>query len=391
MFFPMPQEALVKGSAERFLTTHTGSLPRPEDLVRMMYAKEEGVPVERDALAARIRSAVEEVVRKQVEAGVDIVNDGEMSKPSYATYVKDRLGGFGGTGNSFVYQDLVEFPNLARKVFGDPGRSRRKTPGCNAPISVRDAQGPREDVDNLGAAAGKVKPRQLFMSAASPGVIGLFFRNDYYPSQEEYLFAIADAMRHEYETVAKAGIVLQIDCPDLAMGRHIQYANLSLDEFRKKARLHVEALNHALAGVPPERARMHLCWGNYEGPHHHDVPLEQIIDIVFLARPSAISFEAANPRHAHEWKLFETVKLPEGKVLIPGVLESKTNFIEHPELIAQRIGRYAKLVGRENVIAGSDCGYGTWVGQAAVDPDVVWAKMAAMAEGARIATREFWK
>ena len=381
----------MKRSTDRFLTTHTGSLPRPDDLIRTMYAKEEGVPVERDALAARIRSAVEEVVRKQVEAGVDIVNDGEMSKPSYATYVKDRLGGFGGTGNSFVYQDLVEFPNLARKVFGDPGRSRRKTPGCNAPISVRDAQGPREDVHNLSAAAGKVKPRQLFMSAASPGVIGLFFRNDYYPSQEEYLFAIADAMRHEYETVAKAGIVLQIDCPDLAMGRHIQYANLSLDEFRKKARLHVEALNHALAGIPPERARMHLCWGNYEGPHHYDVPLEQIIDIVLLARPSAISFEAANPRHAHEWKLFETVKLPEGKVLIPGVLESKTNFIEHPELIAQRIGRYAKLVGRENVIAGSDCGYGTWVGQAAVDPDVVWAKMAAMAEGARIATREFWK
>jgi 5-methyltetrahydropteroyltriglutamate--homocysteine methyltransferase len=198
-------------------------------------------------------------------------------------------------------------------------------------------------------------------------------------------------MRHEYETVAKAGIVLQIDCPDLAMGRHIQYAGLSLEEFRKKARLHVEALNRATANIAPEQLRMHLCWGNYEGPHHCDVPLADIIDIVFTARPSAISFEAANPRHAHEWKLFETVKLPEGKVLIPGVLESKTNFIEHPELIAQRIGRYAKLVGRENVIAGSDCGYGTWVGQAAVDPDVVWAKMAAMAEGARIATKEFWR
>src|SRR2546428_74545 len=278
----------MKRSTERFLTTHTGSPPRPEDLVRMMYAREEGVPVDRAELGARIHSAVEDVVHKQAAAGVDIVNDGEMSKPSYATYVKDRLNGFGGTGNTFVYQDLVEFPNLA-------------------------------------------------------------------------------------------------------MGRHIQYANLSLDEFRKKARLHVEALNHALADIPPEQLRMHLCWGNYEGPHHCDVPLADIIDIVFLARPSAISFEAANPRHAHEWKLFETVKLPEGKVLIPGVLESKTNFIEHPELVAQRIGRYAKLVGRENVIAGSDCGYGTWVGQAAVDPDVVWAKMAAMTEGARIATREFWK
>jgi 5-methyltetrahydropteroyltriglutamate--homocysteine methyltransferase len=360
----------------------------------MMYAREEGVPVDRAALASRIRSAVEEVVGKQAAAGVDVVNDGEMSKPSYATYVKDRLNGFGGTGNSFVYQDLVDFPNLAKRVFGDPGRSRRKTPGCNAPISVRDSAAARDDVDNLKAAFAKLSlenaAQETFISAASPGVIGLFFRNEHYPSQEAYLFAIADAMRHEYETVAKAGVILQIDCPDLAMGRHIQYASLSLEEFRKRARLHVEALNHALANIAPERLRMHLCWGNYEGPHHCDVPLEQIIDIVFLARPAGISFEAANPRHAHEWKLFETVKLPEGKVLIPGVLESKTNFIEHPELVAQRIGRYAKLVGRENVIAGSDCGYGTWVGQAAVDPDVVWAKMAAMAEGARIASREHW-
>ena len=381
----------MKRSSERFLTTHTGSLPRPEDLVRMMYAKEEGVPVDPRALGARIRSAVEEIVQKQAAAGVDVVNDGEMSKPGYATYVKDRLDGFGGTGNTFVYQDLVEFPNLAKRVFGDPGRSRRKTPACNAPIGVRDPKAARDDVDNLKAAASRVKTEETFMSAASPGVIGLFFRNDHYPSQEAYLFAIADAMRHEYETVAKAGIVLQIDCPDLAMGRHIQYADLSLAEFKKKARLHIEALNHATANIAPDRLRIHLCWGNYEGPHHCDVPLADIIDLVFSARPDAISFEAANPRHAHEWKLFETVKLPEGKVWIPGVLESKTNFIEHPELIAQRIGRYAKLVGRENVIAGSDCGYGTWVGQAAVDSDVVWAKMAAMAEGARIATKEFWR
>ena len=381
----------MKRSTERFLTTHTGSLPRPEDLVRMMYAREEGVPVEGAALATRIRSAVEDVVRRQADAGVDVVNDGEMSKPSYATYVKDRLNGFGGTGNTLVYQDLVEFPNLAKRVFGDPGRSRRKTPGCNAPISVRDDMAAARDVDNLKAAAAKVKPQEMFMSAASPGVIGLFFRNDHYPSQEAYLFAIAEAMRHEYETVAKSGVVLQIDCPDLAMGRHIQYASLSLEEFRNKARLHVEALNHATANIAPDRTRVHLCWGNYEGPHHCDVPLADIIDVVFSARPAGISFEAANPRHAHEWKVFESVKLPEGKVLIPGVLESKTNFIEHPELVAQRIGRYAKLVGRENVIAGSDCGYGTWVGQAAVDPDVVWAKMAAMAEGARLATRQFWR
>src|SRR6188768_4128093 len=381
----------MKRSTERFLTTHTGSLPRPDDLIRMMYAKEEGVPVDAKALGARIREAVAEVVKKQADAGVDLINDGELSKPSYATYIKDRLDGFGGTGNTFVYQDLADFPRLEKRVFGDPGRSRRKTPACNAPISVRDEQAPQIDADNRKAALKDVKAAGGFMSAASPGVVSLFFRNDHYKDFETYIFAIADAMRDEYETVAKAGFVLQIDCPDLAMGRHIQYADLSLADFRKRAGMHVQALNHALANIAPERLRMHLCWGNYEGPHHCDVPLADIIDIVFTARPSAISFEAANPRHGHEWTVFERVKLPAGKLLIPGVIESKSNFIEHPELIAQRIGRYARLVGRENVIAGSDCGYGTWVGQAAVDPDVVWAKFAAMAEGARIASREFWK
>ena len=378
-------------STERFLTTHTGSLPRPDDLVLSMYAKEEGAPVDGAGLAARVRSAVTEVVRRQVDAGIDIVNDGEMSKPSYATYIKDRLDGFGGSGNTFVYQDLAQFPKLTQRVFGDPGRSRRKTPACNAPIKVRDADAARIDVENLKAALAGPKAKHAFMSAASPGLVSLFFRNDYYPSQEAYLFAIAEAMRQEYETVAGAGFVLQIDCPDLAMGRHIQYAALSLAEFRKRAGMHVEALNHALSNVAPEKLRMHLCWGNYEGPHHCDVPLADIMDIVVLARPDAISFEAANPRHGHEWTLFERFRLPAGKVLIPGVIESKSNFIEHPELVAQRLGRYAKLVGRENVIAGSDCGYGTWVGQAAVDPDVVWAKMAAMAEGARIASKQFWQ
>ena len=378
-------------STERFLTTHTGSLPRPEDLIRTMYAKEEGVPVDRAALGKRVREAVAEVVQKQVGAGIDLVNDGEMSKPSYATYVKDRLAGFGGTGNTFVYQDLAQFPRLEKRVFGDPGRSRRKTPACNGPIGVRDAEAAQMDVDNLKAATAGTKAAATFMSAASPGVVSLFFRNDHYKDFETYIYAVAEAMRHEYETVARAGIVLQLDCPDLGMGRHIQYGELSLAEFRKRAQLHVEALNHAVANIAPDLLRMHLCWGNYEGPHHCDVALADIVDIVFLAKPRAISLEAANPRHAHEWTVFEKVKLPDGKVLIPGVIESKSNFIEHPELIAQRIGRYANLVGRENVIAGSDCGYGTWVGQAAVDPDVVWAKFAAMAEGARIATKQFWK
>jgi 5-methyltetrahydropteroyltriglutamate--homocysteine methyltransferase len=379
-------------STDRFLTTHTGSLPRPDDLVRMMYAKEEGVPVDAAALMARVRAAVSDVVRRQVDTGIDLVNDGELSKPSYATYVKDRLDGFGGSGNTFVYQDLADFPNLAARVFGDPGRSRRKTPACNARIGVHDPAAAGVDVDNLKAAlaAAQAPLSQAFMTAASPGLVSLFFRNEHYESQEAYLFAIADAMRHEYEAVANAGIMLQIDCPDLAMGRHIQYAHLGLAEFRKRAAMHVDALNHALAGIAPEQLRMHLCWGNYEGPHHFDVPLADIIDFVFAARPSAISFEAANPRHGHEWVLFEQIKLPPGKVLIPGVIESKSNFVEHPELVAQRLGRYAKLVGRENVIAGSDCGYGTWVGQAAVDPEVVWAKLAAMVEGARIASRCFW-
>jgi 5-methyltetrahydropteroyltriglutamate--homocysteine methyltransferase len=381
----------MQRSTDRFLTTHTGSLPRPDDLIRMMYAKEEGVPVDAAALAARVRAAVAEMVKKQAEAGVDLINDGEMSKPSYATYIKDRLNGFGGSGNTFVYQDLADFPRLEKRVFGDPGRSRRKTPACNAAISVRDKEAAQTDADNLKTALANLTAAGGFMSAASPGVIGLFFRNEHYPSQQAYLEAIAEAMRHEYETVAKAGLVLQIDCPDLAMSRHIQYADLSLPEFRKRAQLHVEALNHAVANIPAEQLRMHVCWGNYEGPHHGDVALADIIDIVFSAKPNAISFEAANPRHAHEWTLFEKVKLPDGKVLIPGVIESKSNFIEHPELIAQRIARYAKLVGRENVIAGSDCGFGTWVGQAAVDPDVVFAKLAAMAEGAAIATKQFWK
>ena len=355
-----------------------------------MFAKEEGRPVDSEALARRIRGSVKEIVEKQRNAGVDIVSDGEMSKPSYATYIKDRLSGFGGVGNTFVYQDLVDFPNLAKRVFGDPGRSRRKTPACNGPISVSDPDAVSRDVSNLRAAVGERQEPRAFMTAASPGLISLFFRNQYYPSQSAYLEAVAEAMRPEYEAIVAAGFDLQVDCPDLAMGRHIQYADLKLPEFRKRAAEHVEILNHALSGIPPERIRMHLCWGNYEGPHHCDVPLADIIDIVFAARPSSISLEAANPRHAHEWAVFEGVKLPQGKVIIPGVIESKSNFIEHPELIANRISNYAKLVGRGNVVAGSDCGYGTWVGQAAVDPDIVWAKLAALTEGARIASGRFW-
>ncbi len=380
----------MQRSVDRILTTHTGSLPRPDDLTQAMFAREEGVPVDPAALAARIRSAVAQVVRKQTEVGVDVISDGEFSKPSYATYVKDRLAGFRGASHPLQYRDLVDFPGMARRVFGDPGRARRKTPACTAQIALRDGEAARVDVANFQAALSQAKAREAFLSAASPGVISLFFRNDHYPSHETYLFAIAEAMKHEYETVAGAGLVLQVDCPDLAMGRHIQFADLSVEEFRKMARLHLEALDYALARVPPEQARIHLCWGNYEGPHHYDVPLADIIDLVFAARPAVVSFEAANPRHAHEWRVFESVKVPGGKVIVPGVIDSTTNFIEHPVLIADRITRYARLVGRENVIAGSDCGFGTWVGQAAVDPDIVWAKLGSLAEGARLASRDLW-
>jgi 5-methyltetrahydropteroyltriglutamate--homocysteine methyltransferase len=380
----------MKRSTDRFLTTHTGSLPRPDALIRTMFAKEEGVPVERPALEAQIRAAVQDSVRRQQDSGLDIVNDGEMSKPSYATYIKDRLDGFGGESHPLQYRDLVDFPVLQARVFGDPGRSRRRTPGCTGPVRARDTAAVVADLANLKAALGGSDAAEGFLTAASPGLISLFFHNGFYASHEAYLAAIAEAMRPEYEAIVAAGIVLQLDCPDLAMGRHIQFAGLDLAEFRRMARLHVEALNHATAGLPPERMRLHLCWGNYEGPHHYDVALADILDIALAARPAALSFEAANPRHAHEWALFERLKLPEGKILIPGVLESKSNFIEHPELVAQRIGRFATLVGRENLIAGGDCGYGTWVGQAAVDPAVVWAKLAAMAEGARIASRQFW-
>jgi len=381
----------MKRSTDRFLTTHTGSLPRPDELIRLMYAVAEGVPVDRAALDARIHSAVEEVVKKQIEAGVDAVNDGEMSKPSYSTYVKDRVDGFGGTDQpKLKYQDLADFPPLLAKAYADPGRQRRRIPSCNAPIRARDTKAVEADIANLKAAAGKLGPVDTFMSSASPGVIAIFFHNGYYKTREDYIHAIAEAMRPEYEAIARAGLTLQIDCPDFAMGRHIQFPDASVAEFRKELEINLEALNSATKNIPPDQMRMHLCWGNYDGPHHYDVPLKDVVDVVFRARPSAISFEAANPRHAHEWEVFEEVKLPAGKMLIPGVLESKGNFIEHPELIAQRIGRYAKLVGRENVMAGSDCGYGTWVGQAAVDAGVVFAKLAAMAEGARLATKEFW-
>jgi 5-methyltetrahydropteroyltriglutamate--homocysteine methyltransferase len=358
----------------------------------MMWAREDGTAVDAAALDERVRLAVDEAVVKQTKAGIDIVNDGEWGKPSYATYIKDRLNGFGGTATTtYVFQDIEALPQTKARVAADPGRKHRKAPACNGPITVRDMEAPRTDAGRLKAALETHGATGGFLTAASPGVTAFFFHNDYYSSHEEYVFAIADAMRHEYETIAGAGVTLQVDCPDLAMGRHTQFRELDLAGFRERMELNVEALNRALVNIPAERVRMHLCWGNYPGPHHYDVPLQDIVDVVWKAKPHAIQFEAANPRHGHEWVVFETVKVPEGKVLIPGVIECQSNYIEHPELVAQRIERYAKLVGRDNVMAGVDCGFSIHVGSGGVDPDVVWAKLGALAQGAAIASRRFWR
>lgn len=377
-------------SHNRFLTTHVGSLPREDDLIELMFAKEDGQDIDPEILERRIEQAVDFVVGKQAGAGIDIINDGEQSKPSYATYIKDRLNGFGGTGNSYVFQDLEDFPGVKERIVSDPGRKHRKTPACNAPITVKDMTAVEKDAGTLNAALSRFEGKQAFMSAASPGVTALFFRNEYYDSDEDYVFALAEGMRHEYEAIAAAGITLQIDCPDLAMGRHTQFRELSLSQFRDRIMVNIEAINRATANIPETQLRMHMCWGNYPGPHHCDVPFRDVIDLIWRARPHAIQFEAANPRHAHEFAMFEQVKLPEGKVLIPGVIECQSNYLEHPELVAQRIGRYAHLVGRENVMAGIDCGFSIHVGSGRVQRDIVWAKLGVLAEGAAIASRRFW-
>jgi 5-methyltetrahydropteroyltriglutamate--homocysteine methyltransferase len=385
----------MKRSTRRILTTHTGSLPRPQDLLAMMTAKEAGEPYDREALNTSIRSAVTAIARRQADAGVDVINDGEMSKPGYSNYIKDRMSGFGGesvglgSGAAPPLGDLQDFPEYAARLFPSVS-SILKTPACTGPISYQDTRDLNHDIANLKEAALSVKAEEVFMSAASPGVISLFLPDRHYGSHEAYLAALADAMKTEYQAIHDAGFLLQVDCPDLAMGRHIQFNDLSVPQFRKKAALHVEALNHALAGIPPESVRLHLCWGNYEGPHHRDVPLKDIMDVVLKANVAAISFEGSNPRHEHEWRVWEDARLG-GKALIPGVLDSSCNFIEHPDLIAERIVRLARLVGRENVIAGSDCGFSTFAGFVVVDPSITWAKLKAMAEGARRASRELWR
>jgi 5-methyltetrahydropteroyltriglutamate--homocysteine methyltransferase len=369
-------------------TTHTGSLPRPDDLIAIMWARGDGVPVDESALAARVAGAVSEAVEKQVRAGITVVNDGEMSKPSYATYVQDRLEGFGGESpESYFFADLVDYPKSMDLVAANPGRRKRSAPACNGPIAVKDEEAAALDMVNLRGAAEAAGAQAIFSSAASPGVVSLFFPNEYYGTDEEYVFAIAEAMRHEYEAIAAAGAYVQLDCPDLAMGRHTAYAEMDRRAFRDRVQMNIEALNHAVRNIPPEQLRMHLCWGNYPGPHHCDVPVTDIIDLVWRARPNTVLFEAANPRHAHEWAAFEEIAIPEEKILCPGVIEPQSNYIEHPELVAQRIERFARIVGPERVMAGVDCGFSVHVGMRGIDPDVAWAKLSSLADGAAIASR----
>ncbi len=383
----------MKRSIRRILTTHTGSLPRPEPLLSLLIAKEAGALADRAQFDAAVRDAVTETIRKQIEAGVDVINDGEMSKPGYSTYVKDRLSGFEGESTPMIgmLADLRDFPDYAARFLAQSPAASLKRPACNGPIRYRDTHDLELDIANLKAATAGVKAEEVFMSAASPGVIAVFLTNHHYRTREAYLGALADAMKTEYEAIHRAGFLLQVDCPDLAMNRHIQFADLTTADFRKQAAMQVEALNHALANIPADAVRLHLCWGNYEGPHHRDVAMKDIIDVVLKAKPAGISFEASNPRHEHEWKIWQDIKLPAGKMLIPGVLDSSTNFIEHPELVAQRITNFASAVGRENVMAGSDCGFSTFAGMIVVDPQITWAKLKAMAEGARLASRELWK
>jgi 5-methyltetrahydropteroyltriglutamate--homocysteine methyltransferase len=374
----------MKRSTEQILTTHTGSLPRPVELADALERRDRGEGADPD-LGERIRDAVIDVVRRQIQVGVDLVNDGEAGKIGYSTYVKERLDGFGGEGAPHrPPPEAEDFPEYWESR-GDHGAA---TPACVGPLAYRDTEAVRADIANLKDGLEAAGHSDAFMSAASPGVIALFLENQHYASHEEYVFAIADAMKVEYDEIHRAGIVLQLDCPDLAASRH-RYGE-DLGEFRRRVALHLDAIAHATRDIPPEAMRLHVCWGNYEGPHHLDVPFADIIDLVLDARPAALSFEAANPRHAHEWTVFEDVDLPDGKVLIPGVLDSTTNYVEHPELVAQRILRYAELVGRENVIAGSDCGFATFATAIQVHPTITWAKLRAMSEGARLASERLW-
>jgi 5-methyltetrahydropteroyltriglutamate--homocysteine methyltransferase len=394
----------MKLSTDRILTTHVGSLPRPPDLLAFLEARETGRGFDEAAFATRLAQAVQEVVASQVAAGIDSVCDGELGKISYTTYIRHRFAGIGtfrGGDNdkppqTAAHRDLLDHPDYVQRLNRSRGGtswfSRQAVPCCAGPIAYRDRRPLETDLKNLAAGCAAAKPVEAFMNAASPGVLTKFVPDRYYRDEDAYVEALANALREEYEAIVAAGFILQIDAPDLGSARHNQYQHLSDDEFLRIAERNIAALNHATANIPPEAMRMHLCWGNYEGPHTHDIPLTKILDVAMRARPAGLSLEAANPRHAHEWEDLRDAKIPDGKILIPGVIDSTTNFVEHPRLVAQRICHYAEIVGRERVIAGADCGFATF---AFVDnpvaPSVVWAKLATLAEGARIATARLWR
>ncbi len=376
---------------DRILTTHVGSLPRPKDVSDMLFAREAGEPVEPAAFDAAVSAAVRAVVARQREAGVDIPSDGEMSKISYATYISERLTGFSGDSERRVPADLLDVPGYAKRLAQSGGTPSYKRPCCTGAITVRTMEPLEADIARFRSALAASGYEQGFMNAAAPGVISLFQPNRHYADDDAYLDALSQAMRAEFQRIVEAGLILQVDSPDLGLGRHTMYAHLTEDEFVQRIGAHVAALNAALAGIPPERVRLHLCWGNYEGPHTRDVPLARVLPTVLGIRAGALSFEGANPRHAHEWRVFEEIKLPDDKVIIPGVLDSSTNYVEHPDLIAERLVRYAGLVGRDRVIGGSDCGFSTFAGFGVVDPDIVWMKLGALAEGARRASATLWR
>ncbi len=382
----------MTAATDRILTTHAGSLPRPPEFLPLVLAREAGGTTDAAQFEAAAQAAVAYTVRRQADAGVDVLNDGEMSKPSYATYVKDRLTGFGGAGAieelAASVMGLEDFPDFAAKqaqLMAEVTQVRFTT--CDGPVAYTGQEQLQADIENLKAATAGVQSAGVFMSAASPGVIAAFSPNRYYPTQEEYLGALAQAMRTEYEAIHHAGFVLQLDCPDLAMTAH---GAGSLENFRRQMELSVEAINHALANIPAEAARIHICWGNGEMPRTTDVELKDIIDIILKAKPAGLMLMASNGRHEHEWKVFKDVRLPDGKYVIPGVLDSTTNVVEHPEVVADRLIRYAEVLGKENVMAGTDCGFGTFVGMDTVVPTVTWAKLRAQAEGARIASEQLW-
>jgi 5-methyltetrahydropteroyltriglutamate--homocysteine methyltransferase len=377
--------------SDRITTTHVGSLPRSAAVTEVLFARETDVQRDIARDAAVISAAVTEVVERQKSIGIDFVSDGEMSKISYATYIARRFSGFDGDTPREPGQDLVEFPGLLRKLADRGSTAKYRRPRCVGPVTVKDLQPLETDIANLNRAVAASKPHGAFMNSASPGVIALFQPNDFYPSQDAYLEALANALAVEYEAIVKAGIILQIDAPDLAMGRHTMYRDRTLEEFDVLAARHIEVLNHALRNVPGDRVRMHVCWGNYEGPHHHDVPLERLLPIVLKAKPQGLLFEAANPRHAHEWTVFQNIRIPDDKIMIPGLLATTTNYIEHPELVAERIERFAQVVGRERVVAGTDCGFGTFGGFGPVEPDIAYLKLRSLVEGAQIASSRLWR